>query len=45
MDAIRRAIELGESAELIRQEDEFRALHSRPEFIAGRYSGVTNRST
>ncbi|MEX1310393.1 MAG: hypothetical protein AB1Z65_08250, partial [Candidatus Sulfomarinibacteraceae bacterium] len=34
MDAIRRAIELGDSAELIRHEDEFRALRSRPEFIA-----------
>ena len=34
MDAIRRAVELGEPAELIREEDEFRALHTRPEFIA-----------
>lgn len=34
MDAIRRAVELGESADLIREEDEFRALHARPEFIA-----------
>ena len=34
MDAIRRAVELGEPADLIRQEDEFRALHSNPEFIA-----------
>jgi len=34
MDAIRRAVELGEPADLIRQEDEFRALRSRPEFIA-----------
>ncbi len=33
MAAIRRALELGETAEMIRQEDEFRALHSRPEFI------------
>ncbi len=32
--AIRRAIERGEPAELIRREDEFRALHERPEFIA-----------
>ncbi len=31
--AIRRAIELGDSAELIRHEDEFRTLHARPEFI------------
>jgi len=34
MNAIRRAIELGEPADLIREEDEFRALHTRPEFIA-----------
>ena len=34
MAAIRRALELGETAEMIRQEDEFRALHARPEFIA-----------
>ncbi len=34
MDAVRRAIELGQSAELIREEDEFRALHERPEFRA-----------
>ena len=34
MAAIRRALELGETAEMIRQEDEFRALRSRPEFIA-----------
>lgn len=34
MDEIRRAVKLGESAEIIRQEDEFRALHARPEFIA-----------
>jgi tetratricopeptide (TPR) repeat protein/TolB-like protein len=34
MDAIRRAVELGEPGEMIRQEDEFRALYSRPEFIA-----------
>ncbi len=34
MAAIRRALKLGETAEMIRQEDEFRALHSRPEFIA-----------
>ena len=33
MAAIRRALELGETAEMIRQEDEFRALHARPEFI------------
>ena len=32
--AIRRAIELGDSAELIRHEDEFRALRQHPEFIA-----------
>jgi len=34
MAAIRRALELGETAEMIRQEDEFRALRSRPDFIA-----------
>jgi len=34
MDAISRAVELGEPADLIRHEDEFRALHARPEFIA-----------
>ena len=34
MGAIRRAIELGDSAELIRHEDEFRALRAHPEFIA-----------
>ncbi|MGD8440987.1 MAG: protein kinase [Holophagae bacterium] len=34
VDAVRRAIELGQSAELIREEDEFRALHERPEFTA-----------
>lgn len=34
MAAVRRAIELGEPAELIREEDEFRLLHDRPEFIA-----------
>jgi serine/threonine protein kinase/tetratricopeptide (TPR) repeat protein len=34
MDAVRHAIELGESAEMIRQEDEFSALRSRPEFMA-----------
>jgi serine/threonine protein kinase/Flp pilus assembly protein TadD len=34
MAAIRRALELGETAEMIRREDEFRALHARPEFIA-----------
>jgi len=34
MAAIRRALELGETAEMIRQEDEFRALHARPEFMA-----------
>jgi len=33
MAAIRRALELGETAEMIRQEDEFRALHARPDFI------------
>jgi serine/threonine protein kinase/tetratricopeptide (TPR) repeat protein len=32
--AIRRAIELGDSAELIRHEDEFRGLREHPEFIA-----------
>ena len=30
--ALAKAIALGESAELIRQEDEFRSLHSRPDF-------------
>jgi hypothetical protein len=34
VDAIRRAVELGEPTELIRQEDEFRTLHQRPDFIA-----------
>ncbi len=34
LTAIRRAIELGESADLIRQEDEFQALRTQPEFIA-----------
>ncbi|MEE4273050.1 MAG: protein kinase [Thermoanaerobaculales bacterium] len=34
VDAVRRAIELGQFAELIREEDEFRALHERPDFIA-----------
>ena len=34
LKSIRHAIELGESAEIIRQEDEFRALRSNPEFIA-----------
>ena len=34
MEAITRAVELGEPADLIREEDEFRALHTRPEFIA-----------
>ncbi len=34
MEALRRAVELGEPAEIIRQEDEFRALHSLPEFMA-----------
>ena len=34
MDAVRRAIELGQSADLIREEDEFRVLHEREEFIA-----------
>jgi len=32
--AIRRAIELGDSADLIRHEDEFKALRERPDFIA-----------
>ena len=32
--AIRRAIELGDSADLIRHEDEFQALRERPDFIA-----------
>jgi len=34
VEALARAIALGESAELIRQEDEFRTLHSRPDFQA-----------
>ncbi len=34
MDTIRRAVELGEPTEIIRQEDEFRALHARPDFIS-----------
>jgi serine/threonine protein kinase/tetratricopeptide (TPR) repeat protein len=34
VNAIRRAVELGEPTELIRQEDEFRTLHQRPDFIA-----------
>jgi hypothetical protein len=29
-----KAIRLGEPAEVIRQEDEFRAMHTRPDFIA-----------
>ena len=32
--AIARAVELGQSPELIRQEEEFRGLRSRPDFIA-----------
>ena len=32
--ALKRAIALGESTELIRQEDEFRSLHGRPDFQA-----------
>jgi len=34
VDAVRRAISLGQSAELIREEDEFRALHGRSDFMA-----------
>ena len=34
MNALARAISLGESPELIRQEDEFRALRGRPDFQA-----------
>jgi tetratricopeptide (TPR) repeat protein len=34
VDAVRRAIEGGQSAQLIREEDEFRSLHERPDFIA-----------
>jgi tetratricopeptide (TPR) repeat protein/TolB-like protein len=34
VDALARAISLGESAELIRQEDEFRSLHNRPDYQA-----------
>jgi serine/threonine-protein kinase len=34
MEALARSIELGESTELIRQEDEFRSLRDRPDFQA-----------
>jgi tetratricopeptide (TPR) repeat protein len=34
IDALARAIALGQSTELIRQEDEFRSLHGRPDFQA-----------
>jgi tetratricopeptide (TPR) repeat protein len=34
LDSLARAISLGESAELIRQEDEFRSLHERDDFQA-----------
>ena len=34
VDALTRAIGLGESTELIRQEDEFRSLHDRPDYQA-----------
>jgi hypothetical protein len=34
IEALTRAIALGESTQLIRQEDEFRSLHDRPDFQA-----------
>jgi hypothetical protein len=34
IEALTRAISLGESTELIRQEDEFRSLRGRPDFQA-----------